>query len=143
MVRVLILTHGRMADELLAAGRTIMGSLDGFEALTLDWSDGLDTAEAKVAKAVDALDEGSGVLILTDIYGGTPSNVALKLVAPGKVQVVSGVNLPMVVRLACLNTSSTTMTLSEMATWIEAKGKASICTGDTAPRPGKKISDCH
>lgn len=143
MVRVLILTHGRMADELLSAGRTIMGNLEGFEALTLDWSDGLDAAESKVAEAVAALDQGSGVLILTDIYGGTPSNVALKLVAPGKVQVVSGVNLPMVVRLACLNASSTAMPLGEMAAWIEAKGKASICSCDTAPRPGRKISDCH
>lgn len=142
MVRVLILTHGRMADELLSAGRTIMGNLDGFEALTLEWGDGLDAAEAKVQAAVEQLDAGSGVLILTDIFGGTPSNVALKLMGTGNVQVVSGVNLPMVVRLACLSTSSNEMPLGDMATWIQEKGKASICTGDAVPRPGKKMNDC-
>lgn len=142
MVGVLILTHGRMAEELLIAGNTIMGEMDRFEALTLDWNDGLEAAQSKVEAALLRLDNGSGVLILTDIFGGTPSNVAMKLMEPGKIEVVSGVNLPMVVRLACLSSSSTDMDVTTMATWIQDKGKASICTGDSLPRPGKKKLGC-
>ena len=139
MVAILILTHGRMAEELLIAGRTIMGELNGFEALTLDWDDSLDAARTKVEGALGRIDRGEGVLILTDIFGGTPSNVATKLMVPGRIEVVSGVYLPMVVRLACLSASSTDMPVHEMAVWIQDKGRASICTGDSFPRPGKKL----
>lgn len=139
MVGILILTHGRMAEELLIAGRTIMGELKGFAALTLEWDDSLEIARAKVEEALRRLDDGEGVLILTDIFGGTPFNVAMKLIVPGRVEVVSGVNLPMVVRLACLSASSTEMPVKDMAVWIQEKGRASICTGDSLPRPGKKL----
>lgn len=139
MVGILILTHGRMAEELLIAGKTIMGELKGFAALTLEWDDSLEIARTKVEAALSGLDEGDGVLILTDIFGGTPSNVAMKLMVPGTIEVVSGVNLPMVVRLACLSASSTEMPVKEMAVWIQEKGRASICTGDSLPRPGKKL----
>ncbi len=139
MVGILILTHGRMAEELLIAGRTIMGELNGFAALTLEWDDSLETARAKVEESLSRLDQGEGVLILTDIFGGTPFNVAMKLMVPGTVEVVSGVNLPMVVRLACLSASSTEMPVNDMAVWIQGKGRASICTGDSLPRPGKKL----
>ena len=71
--------------------------------------------------------DGDGLLILTDIYGGTPNNVALTLRQPGRVEVVSGVNLPMVVRLGCRAESG--MTLEETAKWIGSKARASICRG--------------
>lgn len=142
MVGVLILTHGGMAEELLAAGRTIMGPLEDFQALTLNWDDGLEAAEEKLEDAVQKLDKGEGVLILTDIFGGTPSNVAMKLLNPGSLQVVSGVNLPMVVRLACLRSSGTHMPVNELALWIQKKGRASICTAEAAPRPVNNIADC-
>jgi PTS system mannose-specific IIA component len=71
--------------------------------------------------------DDDGLLILTDIYGGTPSNVALTLRQPGRVEVVSGVNLPMVVRLGCRAESE--MSLEQMAEWIGSKARASICCG--------------
>ncbi|MFQ5350808.1 MAG: PTS sugar transporter subunit IIA, partial [Thermoanaerobaculia bacterium] len=78
---------------------------------------------------VETLERGSdGLLILTDIYGGTPSNIALSLRRPGRVAVVSGVNLPMVVRLGCGAESN--MSLEEMAEWIGSKARASICCGE-------------
>ena len=72
--------------------------------------------------------DGDGLLILTDIYGGTTTNVALTLRQPGRVEVVSGVNLPMVVRLGCRAESA--MSLEEMARWIGEKARASICFGE-------------
>ena len=101
MIGKLILTHGGLARELLAAANVISGRLTGFEALSLDWSDGFDEARAKVAAALERLDQGQGVLILTDMYGGTPCNIAMTFYQPGKVEVLTGVNLPMVLRLAC------------------------------------------
>lgn len=72
--------------------------------------------------------DGGGLLILTDIYGGTPNNLALTLRQPGRVEVVSGVNLPMVVRLGCGNVSD--RSLEELAEWIGGKARTSICWGE-------------
>ena len=136
MVGVLILTHGSLSEELLAAARVISGDLNGFEALPLAWSDGFDEAHRKVKDALSRLDHGEGVLILTDIFGATPSNVALEFHQPGKVEVVSGVNLPMVVRLGCLKTKH--MPLETMSGWIRDKGRSSICGQADVPRADRK-----
>src|ERR1700759_200546 len=77
MIGKLILTHGGLARELLAAAQVISGRLAGIEALSLDWNDTFDEARAKVRAALERLDEGQGVLILTDMYGSTPTNVAV------------------------------------------------------------------
>ena len=101
-------------------------------ALSLDWEDSFEAACEKLRRAVQTLPlDSDGLLILTDIYGGTPSNVALTLREPGRVEVVSGVNLPMVVRLGCRAESG--MTLEEMAEWIGRKARASICRGEARP----------
>ncbi|MDA8017419.1 MAG: hypothetical protein MPN21_08200 [Thermoanaerobaculia bacterium] len=131
MVGVLILTHGELAEELLAAARKIAGPLEQFEALPLEWSDGLDEAHRKVSRAIERLDSGDGVLVLVDIFGGTPSNAAMAFVEEGKVDVVSGVNLPMVVRLGCLGLAE--MPLAELTSWIREKGRDSICCGSETP----------
>ena len=126
MIGKLILTHGGLARELLAAANVISDRLDGFEALPLDWSDGFDEARAKVAAALERLDEGQGVLILTDMYGGTPCNVAMTFFEPGKIEVLTGVNLPMVLRLAC-QADAEEAGVAELARWLQAKGQRSVC----------------
>jgi PTS system mannose-specific IIA component len=126
MIGKLILTHGGLARELLAAANVIAGRLDGFEALSLDWSDGFDEARAKVAAAVERLDQGQGVLILTDMYGGTPCNIAMTFFQAGKVEVLTGVNLPMVLRLAC-QAETEVADVAELARWLQAKGQKSVC----------------
>lgn len=140
MVGVLILTHGRMAEELLSAARKITGDMERFEALTLDWTDSPEVAHGKVGAAIERLDTGEGVLVLTDIFGGTPTNIAMKLMKPGRVEVVSGVNLPMVVRLGCLSTAI--MPLSEMTLWIQEKGRSSICSSHGLPRASRPLDPC-
>lgn len=127
MTPVLLVTHGRMAQELLAAAETIAGVRPDIRALALEWDEGIDAARARIAQAVAELDRGEGVLVLTDMYGSTPSNAAIALAAPGKVEVVTGVNLPMVVRMSC--SSVLPSTLAETARWLEEKGRRSVCRG--------------
>jgi PTS system mannose-specific IIA component len=128
MIGTLILTHGGLARELLAAAREIAGELDQFEAVSLGWGDGPDEARAKVRAAIGRVDTGDGVLILADTYGGTPCNVALSVQDPGRVEVVSGVNLPMVMRLACHGNRQQSGP-AEAARWLQAKGRDSIRVG--------------
>lgn len=127
MIGVLIVTHGGLADELMAAAKVIAGEpKEGrLMALSLDWRIGLAEARERIAEAVAACDKGKGVLILTDMFGDTPSRAAFQLHRPDSVEVVSGVNLPMVVRLVCSGTVG--VGLSEAARAIAEKGRRSIC----------------
>lgn len=124
MSAVLIVTHGRIAHELLAAAEIIAGRLPTFRALSLDWNEGLESARARIAAEIAALDDGSGVLVLTDMYGSTPTNAALAEAVPGRVEILSGVNLPMVLRLGCA--SSPPSSVEETARWLEIKARRSI-----------------
>ncbi|MEM8964725.1 MAG: PTS sugar transporter subunit IIA [Acidobacteriota bacterium] len=133
MVGILILTHGGLASELLASARVIAGELPSFLALPLDWGDDPDQARVKVSRALDDLDQGDGVLVLTDIFGGTPSNVALSLQDQYQIEVVAGVNLPMLVLLGCQRNRE--LGLSDLAEWTRAKGRRSI---RSAPRSGDR-----
>ena len=87
MIGTLILTHGGVARELLESARVIVGPMPGFEALSLDWGDCFEDAQRKIRGAVERLDQGEGVLILTDMFGGTPCNLAVKFQRAGKVEV--------------------------------------------------------
>ena len=136
MIGVLIVSHGRLAEELLAAAKTIAGDLPRFRALALDWSVGFEEAKRRIAGAATDLDDGSGVLVLTDMYGDTPSNAAVALYRPGALEVVSGVNLPMVVRLGCTR-AATGSDLAEVARWLETKGRRGIRRASEEPAPGR------
>jgi len=138
VIGVLLVTHGRLAEELLAAAERIAGPLPNFRALALDWSEGLDDARAKIRVAVAELDRGDGVLVLSDMFGDTPSNAALACCEEGRVELISGANLPMVVRLPCTRTGS--LPLAEVARWLEIKGRRSIRRAsrvERGPLPGK------
>lgn len=142
MIGILIVTHGRLAEELLAAGRVIAGDLPNFRALALEWTDDLETAGGRIAAAIADLDDGDGVLVLTDMFGDTPSNATLALRDKFHIEVISGVNLPMVVRLGCSRTA--TQSLAETARWLEVKGRRSICrvTGErVAPADEERTGD--
>jgi mannose PTS system EIIA component len=142
MIGKLILTHGGMARELLAAASVISGYLNGFEALSLDWSDGFDEARAKVATALERLEQGQGVLILTDMYGGTPCNIAMTFYQAGKVEVLTGVNLPMVLRLACQTAEAEQTSIAELARWLQDKAQRSVCLAGDLARNRKCENAC-
>lgn len=135
MIGKLIVTHGGLARELLAAAQVISGRLSAFEAVSLDWGDGFDEARAKVRDALERLDEGQGVLILTDMFGGTPCNIAMTFLQPGRIEVLTGVNLPMVLRLACQTGEDGNVV--ELARAIQAKAQKSLCLGSDMVQPRK------
>jgi mannose PTS system EIIA component len=131
---ILILTHGDLGRELLTAARTIAGDLPDAATLCLEWDDTPEQADEKLAAAIQSLTQAAarngggergGVLILTDLYGSTPTNAALKHLAPGRIEVLTGVNLPMVVRLACAHRRD--LEVGELAHWLQKKGRDAVC----------------
>ena len=133
MLRVLILTQGRLADELLDAAARIAGAREHMTALSLDWDDDIESARDRIRETIERLDSEDGVLVLTDVFGGTPYNLATTHFRPGRVEILAGVNLPIVVRLACME--SIDRPITEVAEWIERKGRASVCLGGLPEKP--------
>lgn len=97
---VVVVTHGQLAAELLNAAEMIVGDLPGYVAVSIGWHDDVTVAHAAIAAAIARVDTGAGVLVLTDMFGGTPSNLGLAFLEAGRVEVVTGVNLPMLITLA-------------------------------------------
>jgi PTS system mannose-specific IIA component len=123
MIGGLIVTHGRLAIELLNAAEMIVGETHHIAAVTLGWHDDLDTAATEIRKALERVQGPEGALILTDMFGGTPTNIASTLLDPGKVEIVTGVNLPMVIKLAEVEEGSA---LGSVARQLRDTGQASI-----------------
>ncbi len=98
MVGVVVVTHGGLAEELVGTARMIMGTVEQVEAVGFQPDEREEEMFDKLRVAVRAVDEGDGVLILVDMFGGTPSNLSLRLLRPGRVEVVTGVNLPMLLK---------------------------------------------
>jgi len=125
MIPVLVLTHGDLAVALLDAARTIDPHLDQETgALALPWDVGADDAGTLLKQRLRELDQGDGVLILTDMFGGTATNLALPFLVPNRVEIVTGVNLPMLVKLASIRDQD--LSLSEVADRLTAAGQKSI-----------------
>ena len=100
MIGLVLVTHGRLADEFKAALEHVMGPQKQIESITIGAEDDADLCRSDIIEAVQRVDSGDGVAILTDMFGGTPSNLAISLLEIGKVEVVAGLNLPMLVKLA-------------------------------------------
>ena len=107
MIGVVVVTHGQLATELLNAAETIVGDLPRFAAVSIGWHEDTDGARDEIASAVARVQQGQGVLILTDMFGGTPSNLAMTFLAQDNVEVITGVNLPMLIQLAGLAEQAT------------------------------------
>ena len=106
MIGVVVVTHGQVANELVNAARTIVGDLPQFVAVSIGWHDDPTVARDAVSKAIAQVQSAEGVLILTDMFGGTPSNIGLTFLDSNRVEIITGVNLPMLIKLAHLQTSS-------------------------------------
>ncbi len=99
MIGLVLVTHGRLAVEFRVAMEHVVGPQDAIETICIGPEDDMEMRRAEIAQAVAHVDDGEGVVILTDLFGGTPSNLAISLLAPGRVEVIAGVNLPMLIRL--------------------------------------------
>ena len=104
MIGVVVVTHGQLATELLNAAETIVGELPRFAAVSIGWHEDTEDAREEIGQAVAHVDQGQGVIILTDMFGGTPSNLAMTFLEANKVEVITGVNLPMLIKLASVAT---------------------------------------
>lgn len=124
MIGALIVTHGNLAHELLNAARQIEADVTGMEALPLEWSDSVDVAREKIAAGLQRIGHDRGVIIFTDMFGGTPSNISLSFLEEGRVEIVTGVNLPMLVKFAMLKGED--RDLSSLAHIISEKGAKAI-----------------
>ncbi len=102
----MVVTHGQLATELVNAAEMIVGDLPQFTAVSIGWHDDVNDARDEIAQAIDRVRGDSGVLLLTDMFGGTPSNVGMTFLATDQVEVITGVNLPMLIKLASLRSSS-------------------------------------
>jgi PTS system mannose-specific IIA component len=99
MIGLVLVTHGRLATEFRVAMEHVVGPQDAIETICIGPEDDMEQRRAEIAEAVARVDDGNGVVILTDLFGGTPSNLAISLLKPGQVEVIAGVNLPMLIRL--------------------------------------------
>ena len=99
-IGVIVISHGQFATELLNAAEMIVGDLPGFTAVSIGWHDDVTVARDAIEQAIAKVDKGQGILLLTDMFGGTPSNLGLSFLENGKVEVLTGANLPMLIKLA-------------------------------------------
>ncbi len=121
MIGVVLVTHGRLAQEFIGALEHVVGPQENMVAVCIGPDDDMEQRRREIVESVAAVDSGRGVVLLTDMFGGTPSNLAISVLDQGRVEVVAGVNLPMLIKLASL------------------RGKESLATViDEAQRAGRK-----
>ena len=102
MIGVVVVTHGQLATELLNAAEMIVGELPQFAAVSIGWHEDVNDAREDIAQAVERVRAEQGVLLLTDMFGGTPSNLGMTFLEKDQLEVITGVNLPMLIKLAAL-----------------------------------------
>jgi mannose PTS system EIIA component len=122
-IGALVVTHGKLGHELLAAAEMIVGDLGWIEAISIGWHEDVNESKEAIEKGARSVDQGKGVLILTDMFGGTPSNLSLALLEKGRVEIVTGVNLPMIIKLAG---QSGKESVSELARTLKEHGQSRI-----------------
>jgi mannose PTS system EIIA component len=123
MIGALVVTHGHLGQELVAAAEMIVGEISHIRAVSIGWHDDVNDAQKDIEKRITEVESGSGVIILTDMFGGTPSNIAFSLHEPGKINVVTGVNLPMIIKIAGQKEGES---LDSLARIVRDQGRSSI-----------------
>lgn len=133
-IGAVIISHGQVANELVAAAEAVVGELSQLTAVSIGWHDDVEMAQNEIRRAIDAVSSGDGVLLLTDMFGGTPTNIAAMFLKENEVEIVTGVNLPMVIKVASNNRE---MSLHELAKEVEDQGKEAICRAGMLLAPPK------
>ena len=123
MIGLVIVTHGDLAIELKRATEHVVGPQEAIRTICIGPDDDMERRRDDIRKAVDSVESGKGVILLTDMFGGTPSNLAISMLRDGAVEVVAGVNLPMLIKLAEARRDAT---LDEAATKAKAAGQRYI-----------------
>ena len=100
MIGLILVTHGKLAEEFVHAMEHVVGRQEAVATVCIGPNDDVERRRKEIAEAIRVVDDGNGAIILTDLFGGTPSNLAISLMEAGKVEVIAGINLPMLIRLA-------------------------------------------
>src|ERR1044071_4929271 len=131
-----IVTHGQVANELLSAAETIIGNFKHITAVSIGWGDDVEAAKNEIRRAIERVSEGGGVLLMTDMFGGTPTNIASMFLQHGEVEVVTGVNLPMVIKVASQQGGES---LEDVARLVRDQGRQGIyLAGELLAGGGRK-----
>jgi mannose PTS system EIIA component len=137
MIGVVVVTHGQLAAELVNAAETIVGDLPQFAAVSIGWHEDVQDARDEIGAAIARVQNGGGVLVLTDMFGGTPANLGLTFLETDKVEVITGVNLPMLIKLASLSEPSH---LLDVAREMREHGRNAIWVASDLLRGDKEKS---
>jgi PTS system mannose-specific IIA component len=135
MIGGVIVTHGHLASEFIAAAEMIVGHLPHVTPASIDWHDDIDVARAELERAIARVSHGRGVLLLTDMFGGAPMDMASMFLDNNEIEVITGVNLPMILKLAV---QSDDETLTEVARRVYEAGKDGIHLAGELLTPQKK-----
>lgn len=123
MIGLVLVTHGKLAEEFLAALRHVVGEQRAVEAICIGPEDDMEARRNDILAAVGRVNDGSGVVVLTDMFGGTPSNMAISIMDQAPVEVIAGINLPMLIRLTTVREK---MPLKEAALAAQEAGRKYI-----------------
>jgi PTS system mannose-specific IIA component len=129
MIGLVAVSHGNLAAELVKVTELILGSQEQLVAVSLAPDEEIDTMKERIAKAIKSVNKGDGVIVLTDMFGGTPSNLSLTFLEEGRCEILSGFNLPMLLKLASgrtVETGDTPKSLSELAKVSAEHGRSNI-----------------
>lgn len=138
MIGIVVVTHGQLARELVSAAEMIVGDMPNVTAVSIGWHESPDDAQQEIEQAIAKSDAGKGTVVLTDMFGGTPSNLSMTFLEKDRVEVVTGVNLPMLIKLATLREEEEGDDLLEVASAAAREGKDNIyLAGDLLARKGK------
>lgn len=123
MIGGIIVSHGKLAEELLNALTIILGEAVNIEAISIGWYDDVEESKKKINKSLKRVDQKNGVIIFTDMFGGTPSNLSFSFSKENHVDIITGVNLPMLIKFVSLQRSNN---LREVANKVVEQGKKNI-----------------
>ncbi|HUM79335.1 MAG TPA: hypothetical protein PK962_05115 [Candidatus Saccharicenans sp.] len=119
----MIVSHGKLAEELLNAVMIILGEAPNIEAISIGWYDDVEESKKKISQSIKKVDQKNGVIIFTDMFGGTPSNLSFSFLAENKVEIITGVNMPMLIKFVSLQRNNN---LKEVAKKVADQGKKNI-----------------
>jgi PTS system mannose-specific IIA component len=136
LVGGVVVTHGNLANELVSAAETIVGDIRHITAVSIGWHDDVEIAREEIGRAIDRVNSGAGVLVLTDMFGGTPTNIVCTFLGSAPIEVVTGVNLPMIIKLADQQSDET---LTAIAQRVRDQGQRNIYLASEVLSPGKSF----
>jgi len=123
MIGGIIVSHGRLAEELLNALTIILGEAPNIEAISIGWYDDVEDSKKKISQCLKQVDQKNGVIIFTDMFGGTPSNLSFSFLRDNQVEIITGINLPMLIKFVSLQRSNN---LKDVAKKVVEQGKKNI-----------------